>query len=214
MASRVEQQPGTDPVSEEDLQDVRRMRQGVRPLPVLLIALHRTGIAFALLAIQEAAVMGREADISIPDTTLSRRHARFTAESDKVIVEDLGSRNGTWVSSRSVQRAELVFGSEARLGAVVVLVRALPSGTDSMLSEKQRIDAEVRGLADLAAKRWALTRRQSEVLELLAMGKTNKEIAGKLGCQEGTVEVYVTQLLKKSASANRTELASRLWIRA
>jgi RNA polymerase sigma factor (sigma-70 family) len=62
-----------------------------------------------------------------------------------------------------------------------------------------------------AAERWRLTPREREVLVLVIQGRTNKEIAGRLGCQEGTVEVHVSKALRKSGAGNRAGLAARVW---
>ncbi|MEP7123326.1 MAG: LuxR C-terminal-related transcriptional regulator [Byssovorax sp.] len=70
---------------------------------------------------------------------------------------------------------------------------------------------EVQRQLGRAAARWALTPRQTEVLAEVIGGATNKEIAGELACEEGTVEVHVSNVLKKSGAANRTGLISRLW---
>lgn len=56
-----------------------------------------------------------------------------------------------------------------------------------------------------------LTPRQIEVLELVARGKTNKEIAAVLGRSEGTVEVHVTNLLRKYGASNRAGLVAMFW---
>ena len=48
-----------------------------------------------------------------------------------------------------------------------------------------------------------LTRRQREILYLLAQGKTNKEIARSLGLPEATVKFHLAAL-KKAAPARRT----------
>lgn len=56
-----------------------------------------------------------------------------------------------------------------------------------------------------------LTPRQIEVLELVARGKTNKEIASVLGRSEGTVEVHVTNLLRKYGASNRAGLVAMFW---
>lgn len=56
-----------------------------------------------------------------------------------------------------------------------------------------------------------LTPRQLEVLELVARGKTNKEIAAVLGRSEGTVEVHVTNLLRKYGATNRAGLVALFW---
>ncbi len=52
-----------------------------------------------------------------------------------------------------------------------------------------------------------LTRRQREVLEQIALGLSNKEIARALGLLEGTVKVHVKTILRKLAASNRTHAA-------
>jgi len=63
----------------------------------------------------------------------------------------------------------------------------------------------------LAIRRWGLTQRQARVLELLVQGKSNRDIGKALSCSDRTVEIHVTQLLKRTAAANRTELIARFW---
>jgi DNA-binding NarL/FixJ family response regulator len=50
-----------------------------------------------------------------------------------------------------------------------------------------------------------LTDRENEVLQLLAQGKTNKEIAAVLFITERTVKFYVSAILGKLGAGNRTE---------
>jgi len=50
-----------------------------------------------------------------------------------------------------------------------------------------------------------LTARQHEVINLVAMGKSNKEIAYRLGMAENTVRVHVAAILKLLNVKNRTE---------
>lgn len=52
-----------------------------------------------------------------------------------------------------------------------------------------------------------LTKRELEVLELLADGMNNKEIGEKLFLSEGTVRNHVSQILLKTGTRDRTELA-------
>lgn len=52
-----------------------------------------------------------------------------------------------------------------------------------------------------------LTQRQHEVLQLLALGHSNKEIAKALGLLEGTVKVHVRDILRKLGVSNRTQAA-------
>ena len=52
-----------------------------------------------------------------------------------------------------------------------------------------------------------LTKRQREVLALLAQGKPNIEIARDLGVSEKTVRFYISAILKSLKVANRTQAA-------
>ena len=52
-----------------------------------------------------------------------------------------------------------------------------------------------------------LTKRERQVLVLLAEGQTNKEIAEELTLSPATVRVYVSNILSKLGASNRTEAA-------
>jgi DNA-binding CsgD family transcriptional regulator/tetratricopeptide (TPR) repeat protein len=58
------------------------------------------------------------------------------------------------------------------------------------------------------AARYGLTRREREVLALLADGRTNREIAGELFITEKTAGGHVSNILGKLGVAGRTEAAS------
>ncbi len=59
----------------------------------------------------------------------------------------------------------------------------------------------------LSAKMVALTRRESQLVSLLAQGLKNKEIASTLAISEGTVKVYLSRLFQKVGVKDRFELA-------
>ncbi|AJD89937.1 transcriptional regulator [Jeotgalibacillus malaysiensis] len=54
-----------------------------------------------------------------------------------------------------------------------------------------------------------LTEREREVMELIAEGKTTKEIAGTLFITNGTVRNYISVILDKLEVSNRIEAISR-----
>jgi hypothetical protein len=72
-------------------------------------------------------VLGREhatADLVIPDPGVSRRHARVLTNSGGVILEDLGSSNGTYVNGERISGpVELGAGDEVQLGDTVLGVQ-------------------------------------------------------------------------------------------
>jgi len=53
-----------------------------------------------------------------------------------------------------------------------------------------------------------LTQREVEVLQLIAAGKTDREIADELVISSRTVNNHVRSILNKTAVANRTEAAA------
>lgn len=59
--------------------------------------------------------------------------------------------------------------------------------------------------AQLASRLASLTPQQFRVLELLAQGKLNKQIAGELGISEQTTKAHVSATLAKLGVRNRTQ---------
>lgn len=71
-------------------------------------------------------VIGRDLDdgIRIDSPTVSRRHARISIGTNEAILEDLESKNGTFVGERPVSgKVSLNDGDEIRTGAVVIRFR-------------------------------------------------------------------------------------------
>jgi DNA-binding NarL/FixJ family response regulator len=54
-----------------------------------------------------------------------------------------------------------------------------------------------------------LTDREKQVLELILLARSNREIAGQLGIEERTVKAHVGRLMRKTGSDNRIELSMR-----
>jgi pSer/pThr/pTyr-binding forkhead associated (FHA) protein len=82
------------------------MRIAGKPGPTFVLTPHRDN------------VLGRSGDIDIAlaDRLASRRHAAIRFDGTHWLVEDLDSRNGTWLDGRSVQTASLLDGSVVRIG--------------------------------------------------------------------------------------------------
>jgi pSer/pThr/pTyr-binding forkhead associated (FHA) protein len=68
-------------------------------------------------------VLGRdpEADIHVEHGSVSRRHARISIRTGTVILEDLQSRNGTFIGGRRIESpAELHDGDVIGLGPITL----------------------------------------------------------------------------------------------
>jgi DNA-binding winged helix-turn-helix (wHTH) protein len=64
---------------------------------------------------------GEDCRIRSDSTKVSRHHALVRVASERLLVEDLGSRNGTWVHGRRLEgTAELTTGDAVRVGPEVI----------------------------------------------------------------------------------------------
>ncbi|HMM66944.1 MAG TPA: FHA domain-containing protein [Dokdonella sp.] len=70
--------------------------------------------------------IGRQSDCGIPIQAeeISRHHARLQVTAEGVMVEDLGSANGTWINDKRVHTGMLTPGDELRLDTVRFLLLA------------------------------------------------------------------------------------------
>ena len=93
---------------------------------------------------------------------------------------------------KTASAKELVDAVRAVADGVFVLDRAV----SGRLTRRMRNDAASTGL---------LTRRETEVLELLARGRSNKQIANELELGLRTVEGHVSNVLAKLGAQSRTE---------
>jgi DNA-binding winged helix-turn-helix (wHTH) protein len=74
-------------------------------------------------------VVGRDssAGVFLDDSTVSRRHARLVVDGPGVTIEDLGSKNGTFVSGRKVEGVTAVKdGDEIQVGSVFLTLQGAP----------------------------------------------------------------------------------------
>lgn len=75
-----------------------------------------------------ANLVGRDRDcaVRIDSATLSRRHARIVVTSGEAAVEDLGSKNGTYLNGQRVkQRVTLKDSDQIQVGSVMMAYRTL-----------------------------------------------------------------------------------------
>ena len=78
------------------------------------------------VAIETECVLGRSSDATfvLVDGGISRRHCRVVAEGSSYAIEDLGSRNGTFLNGVSVvQRSALADGDLIRMGGLELVFR-------------------------------------------------------------------------------------------
>ena len=109
-------------------------------------------------------VVGRamSAQLRLNDDGISRRHCRVLSIGGRVIIEDLGSANGTLVNGEMIQQQELKEGDKIRLGANTMLKFTYQDKLDETF-QQQMYDAALRdGLTKLYNKKFFLDRLETE----------------------------------------------------
>lgn len=86
-----------------------------------------------------------------------------------------------------------------------------PRGMDLLEAMRPELETLVSGARERSS--YPLTSREREVLELIALGKTNYATAGVLGISPSTVRTHVENILRKSGSSSRTEAVAKWWRR-
>ncbi|CAD2081606.1 DNA-binding response regulator [Jeotgalicoccus coquinae] len=89
------------------------------------------------------------------------------------------------------------------LSGIIPAVEAVLSGNmvfDSNIVKSMSAHSAHRDFSDLST-------REQDIIELVAEGYNNKEIAGSLYLSEGTVRNYISQMLTKLDLRDRTQLA-------
>ena len=105
---------------------------------------------------------------------------------------------------------------QTELGSAIVRVAGGGSILDPVIARK--VMEASRGRETInppngpASRLARLSPQEQRILELIAEGGTNKEIATALGLSDGTVRNYLTSVFSKLEVQNRTEAVS-LWLR-
>jgi DNA-binding NarL/FixJ family response regulator len=101
--------------------------------------------------------------------------------------------------SKSGSSTELLEALRAVLAGEIYL----PAKLMGLASRSESAQGEGKPLA----QRFGLTAGQARVLELLAEGRSNRQIGELLGLTEGTVKIHVSAIMKAMRVNNRSEAA-------
>lgn len=136
-----------------------------RNKPVLTVLTgSATGVQFKVS--KGAAVIGRapNAELRVEDDGISRTHARIRAETGRAWVEDMGSRNGTFVNGAKITAPiELRDGDKIQVGRGTVIRFGFQDDLDESFHENLMSSALRDGLTRLFNKRYFLERLDSEL---------------------------------------------------
>jgi len=170
-------------------EDAIRLAQEIEP-DLILMDLNMPGID------------GLETTRRMRDADIDARIIMFTVSDEQShVLEAL--RNGTDGYLLKDMDAEQLI-EQIRIAATGRM--ALSPELTQVLAEAIRVRPKPTGQVQFSS----LTKREKEVLRLIAKGQSNKMIARKLGITEGTVKVHVKNLLHKLDLRSRVEAA--VWV--
>jgi DNA-binding NarL/FixJ family response regulator len=101
--------------------------------------------------------------------------------------------------SKSGSSTELIEALRAVLSGEIYL----PPKLQELMNRSESAHGEGKSLA----QRFGLTAAQARVMELLAEGRSNRQIGELLGLTEGTVKIHVSAIMKAMGVTNRSEAA-------
>jgi diguanylate cyclase (GGDEF)-like protein len=121
------------------------------------------GQVFALDERETIIGRGRDCHVRLEDSGVSRRHTRVVHDQDgQYFVEDLGSLNGTFVSSQRATRHKLVNGDRIQIGPNVALSFSVIDEAEERLA-KQLFESSTRdGLTKVFNRKYFIERLASE----------------------------------------------------
>src|SRR2546430_13902868 len=101
---------------------------------------------------------------------------------------------------------------EIYVGVVAVMFTALGVWAGLRLTRPKIVEVEVQGPFERDAvtiSKLGISKREYEVLELIAAGLSNQDIADKLFVSTSTVKTHVSNVLAKLDASRRTEAIAR-----
>jgi two-component system, NarL family, nitrate/nitrite response regulator NarL len=199
-------------------------------LVVARVRVHRESISAALDEAATVSVVGEAATLDEALPELTRRNHRTVALldcpqlGDLVLAASLATEPEAKLVAVGVPEEDGVAWIEAGAsgfvppdGSLEDVIDAVERVADDELAMPPQVTAHlakrVRHLAAVSPQvipEEALTSREREVLDLLAEGLTNKQIARRLSIQEQTVKNHVHKVLGKLGVTGRGQAAARV----
>lgn len=147
----------------------------------------------------DGVTLGRDEvnDVSLRhDLRVSRSHAQIVNRDGQWVLTDLGSKNGTFVNTRRVERRPLRDGDQIQIG----------TSTWHFHSAEDPYATEAATDTDTHAPQLNLTNRELDVLRLVSDGMTDKQIAEDLQISVNTVRSHLDRIGEKTGLRKRSEL--------
>lgn len=146
--------------------------------------------------------------IRLTDESVSREHAMIDVEDGRMVLHDLGSRNGTFIDGKRIDKQIINVGDRIRVGIIELdIVKDYREAQNLVIEDEETTLAGNSRLAKPIQERIdSLTEAQRRVLALVLRGNSEKEMAQLLFISVNTIHNHVRKLYEKFEVASRPEL--------
>ena len=137
---------------------------------------------------------GGELDIVLVEDMVSRKHAKITTQQGKIIIQDLGSTNGTFVNGEKIKRARLKEGDRVLIGtSILKLIAEADAMDDNVGATREQLNQKLDELGRRQAGKADVTSGDlgelplPDILTLLSTNKKTGVLAVRNEDHEGRV---------------------------
>src|SRR5258707_3556554 len=97
------------------------------------------------LRMEREIIVGRssELDMVLVEDMVSRKHAKITTTGDQILIQDLGSTNGTFVNGEKIKKVRLKEGDRILIGTSIIKL-VMVDGTGGSLAPSSEAEARER----------------------------------------------------------------------
>ncbi len=148
--------------------------EGVKRDRAYLVVLAGASVGEMYKIEQDRTIIGRgqKAQVRLLDDGISREHAQVCVEGNKIVLQDLGSTNGTFCNGLKVDRKELVDGDKILVGSTTILKFTYHDNLDEIF-QKQMYESALRdGLTKAFNKKYFTDRLESELTFAIRHGSS------------------------------------------
>lgn len=109
-------------------------------------------------------IIGRapDADIVINDQRISRHHVQIAVDSEEVVIEDMGSTNGTFINGQRVKKNDLHDGDKIQISSATIFKFALQDRTENIFHKELYKMAIIDPVTNIYNKRFFIERLNEE----------------------------------------------------
>ena len=135
-----------------------------QPAAACLVVLSGSNVGEMYRIEKDQVVIGRgdKVDLRLVDDGISREHVRLSKEEGRIVLQDLGSTNGTYCNGQRVERQPLSEGDKILIGSTTILKFSYQDKLDEMFQRQMSESALRDGLTRAFNKRYFTDRIESE----------------------------------------------------